>query len=368
MRYDYLIVGAGFAGCVLAERLASQLDKRILLIDRRAHIGGNAYDSYNQDGILIHNYGPHLFHTNNQIVVRYLSQFTDWRSYEHRVLASINGKLYPIPINQTTINSFYDIDLQTEEEVKLFLANKRESLPIIRNSEDVIVSQVGREMFEKFFRGYTKKQWQREPHELSSGVCGRIPIRATTDDRYFNDSFQAIPKDGYTELFGKMLRYPNIEFIQNTDYLSVANSINFDRLIYTGPIDEFFDYVHGKLPYRSMKFDHLTIDEEVYQPAAQINYCDEAIEYTRVSEWKYITGQIHHKTAITREFPMIDGDPYYPIPTEENRKVFECYKRDCHRLRNVIFVGRLAEYQYYNMDQVVARTLKVFDLIAEGRL
>lgn len=358
--YDYLIVGAGFSGAVLAELLASQLKKKVLLIDRRSHFGGNAYDSYNPDGILIHNYGPHIFHTNNKIVVDYLSQFTKWRAYEHRVLASLDGKLYPIPINRRTISLYFNIHLGSDQEADLFIADKKEHIPHIMNSEDVIVNSVGRELFEKFFCGYTKKQWQKEPKNLAPGVCGRIQPRTNTDDRYFSDVFQGIPADGYHAMFRSMLSDAHIEFSPHTDFRSIGNDVKYDKLIYTGPIDEFFDFQFGKLEYRSIQFVHETIRSEVFQPAAQINYCDETVEYTRVNEWKYLTGQVHQHTAITREYPVRDGEPYYPIPAKENHLLYQRYRKEAQKFQSIYFVGRLAEYQYYNMDQVVARALALF--------
>ncbi|MCK9424624.1 MAG: UDP-galactopyranose mutase [Ignavibacteriaceae bacterium] len=357
MRYDYLIIGAGFAGSVMAERLASQFDKKILLVEKRNHIGGNAFDEYDEYGILVHKYGPHIFHTNSKEVFDYLSQFTEWRFYEHKVLANYQGDLFPIPINRTTINKFFDLHLTTEGEVKNFLSTKIEKRFPILNSEDIIINQVGRELFEAFFKNYTKKQWNLFPHELSPSVCGRIPVRFNDDSRYFTDKYQFMPKDGYTKMFEKMLSRKNIEIALNTDYKNVLNEIKFDKMIYTGPIDSFFDYEFGKLPYRSIKFDYEHYEKQNHQSTGQVNHVDMEEEFTRVTEYKYLTLQEAKTTTISREYSLKEGEPFYPIPTDANRALYLKYRHKTEQEKNVIFCGRLAEYQYYNMDQVVANCL-----------
>ncbi|HEX7356563.1 MAG TPA: UDP-galactopyranose mutase, partial [Ignavibacteriaceae bacterium] len=284
MKYDYLIVGAGFAGSVIAERLASQLNKKVLVVEKRNHIAGNAYDEYDEHGILVHKYGPHIFHTNSKEVFDYLSQYTEWIPYEHKVLAKIGNDLYPIPINRLTINKLYNLDLKTDEEVSQFFEKVKEKRFPIKNSEDIIVNQVGTDLFEKFFKHYTKKQWNLEPKELSPSVCGRIPVRTNDDCRYFTDKYQFMPKHGYTKMFEKMLKHKNIEVILNTDYKSILDSIKFDKMIYTGPIDYFFDYKFGKLPYRSIRFEFENIKQNQFQETAQVNYVDDSVKYTRVIE------------------------------------------------------------------------------------
>ncbi|MCF6270748.1 MAG: UDP-galactopyranose mutase [Melioribacteraceae bacterium] len=358
MKYDYLIIGTGFAGSVAAERLASQHNKKILLVEKRSHIGGNAYDALDEHGILIHKYGPHILHTNNKEVFEYLSQFTEWREYEHRVLANLNGKLYPIPINRTTINKLYSKNFTTDNEVKEFYESVREKRNPILNSEDIIVNQVGQDLYEKFFKHYTKKQWELDPSKLSPSVCGRIPIRTNTDDRYFTDKFQFMPKDGYTKMFEKMLEHKNIEILLNIDYKDIVNKIQFDKMIYTGPIDYFFDYKFGKLPYRSIKFKWENLNVEKHLKAASYNFVSSKKKYTRITEHKYLTGQKANSTTISKEFPQMNGDPFYPIPNNENSLLFNKYKKESDKLENVEFIGRLAEYKYYNMDQVVGRVLK----------
>lgn len=359
MKYDFLVVGAGFAGSVIAERLATQQNKKILLVEKRGHIGGNAYDEYDENGILIHKYGPHIFHTNSKYVFDYLSQFTEWRSYEHRVLAKLDEHYYSIPINRDTINKLYNLNLKTEEEVEKFYNSVRERRAPIRNSEDIIVNQVGIDLFEKFFKNFTKKQWNLEPKDLSPTVCGRIPVRTNDDCRYFTDKYQFMPKDGYTKMFERMLSNKNIEIILNTDYKTIISDVLFNKLIYTGPIDYFFDYKYGKLPYRSIRFEFENHNLAEYQPAAQVNYVDSKIEYTRVVEYKKMTGQASKSTTISKEYLISEGEPFYPIPSENSHKIFLKYKLFSESIENVIFCGRLAEYQYFNMDQVVANTLKL---------
>ncbi|WP_431298857.1 UDP-galactopyranose mutase [Tabrizicola sp. BL-A-41-H6] len=359
--YDWLIVGAGFAGSVMAERLASQMDQRVLVIDKRPHIAGNAFDVLDAAGVLIHQYGPHIFHTNAQSIVDYLSQFTEWRDYEHRVLAQVDGMLVPIPINRTTINTLYGLNL-TSDGVERFLAERRVPIDDIKTSEDVVLSTVGHELYEKFFRGYTRKQWGVDPSELSRTVTARIPTRTNDDDRYFTDSFQRMPAEGYTRMFERMLDHPNIELRLATEYADIRDSVKFRRMVFTGPIDEFFDHRLGHLPYRSLRFQHETYDVEQVQPVATINF-PQTEDYTRVTEYKHLTGQKHAKTSVTFEYPSATGDPYYPIPREENAALYREYEALARATPDVWFVGRLANYKYFNMDQVVGQALATFERI-----
>ncbi|MBW4644539.1 MAG: UDP-galactopyranose mutase [Goleter apudmare HA4340-LM2] len=360
--FDYLIVGAGFSGSVIAERLATQSGKQVLLVDRRNHIGGNAYDHYDDHGILVHKYGPHIFHTNSRAVFEYLSQFTQWRAYEHRVLASVDGQLVPIPINLDTINQLYGMNLNSFQAAE-FLESIAEPQAYIRTSEDVVLSKVGKELYEKFFRGYTKKQWGLDPSELDKSVIARIPTRTNRDNRYFSDTYQAMPLHGFTRMFENMLAHPHIKVMLNTDYREIAQAIPYREMIYTGPVDEFFGDRYGKLPYRSLDFKHETHNTPVFQPAPVINYPNEHL-YTRVTEFKYLTGQEHAKTSIVYEFPKGEGDPYYPIPRPENHEIYQKYHALADATPGVYFVGRLATYKYLNMDQCVAQALSVYKQIA----
>lgn len=356
--FDYLIVGAGFAGSVLAERLARGSNKKVLLCDKRPHIGGNAYDEYNDDGILIHKYGPHIFHTNSREVFEYLSRFTDWRPYQHRVRASVDGQTVPIPINLDTINSLYGLNL-TSFEVEEFFKKVAEKCDQIKTSEDVVVSSVGRELYDKFFKNYTRKQWGLDPSELDASVTSRIPTRTNRDDRYFTDTYQAMPLHGYTRMFEHMLDHPNIKIMLNCDYREIEKEIPFSEMIYTGPVDAFFGYCYGKLPYRSLEFKHETHNVQVFQSAPVINYPNEHL-YTRVTEFKYLTGQDHAKTSIVYEYPKSEGDAYYPVPRKENAAIYAKYKALVDNTPGIHFVGRLATYKYYNMDQIVAQALTVY--------
>ncbi|GAB2950808.1 UDP-galactopyranose mutase [Hymenobacter coalescens] len=361
--FDYLIVGAGFAGSVLAERLATRSNKKVLIIDKRNHIAGNAFDHYNEEGILVHKYGPHIFHTNSKEVFEYLSNFTEWRPYEHWVLASVDGQHVPIPINLDTINKLYGTNM-TSFEVDAFFESQAEEVPVIKTSEDVVVSKVGRELYEKFFRNYTRKQWGLDPSELDKSVTSRVPTRTNRDRRYFTDTYQAMPLHGYTKMFEKMLDHPNIKVMLNTDYHEIVNVIPFKEMIFTGPVDEYFDFKFGKLPYRSLEFKHETLNKEQHLEAPVVNYPNEHL-YTRITEFKALTGQTHPKTSIVYEFPKAEGDPYYPIPRLENAELYNKYKKLADETPNVHFVGRLATYKYYNMDQVVAQALTLYKKLTE---
>ena len=359
-RYDVMVVGAGFAGAVMAERLAADGGKRVLVIDRRPHIAGNAYDHRDAAGILIHQYGPHIFHTNSAEIFDYLSRFTAWRPYEHRVLADVDGVRVPMPINRTTLNTLYGLDLSSDAEVEAFLAARAEPIAPIRTSADVVVSKVGRELYDTFFRGYTRKQWGMDPSELDKSVTARVPTRTCTDDRYFGDTYQAMPRDGFTRMFEAMLDHPNIDLLLGVDYAEVRDAYPHDHLVFTGPIDEYFGYRYGRLPYRSLRFEHRTLDEVQHQPVAVVNYPSETVPYTRVTEYKHLTGQVADRTSVTFEYPSASGDPYYPIPRDENQALYKRYEALALAEPHVSFVGRLATYRYYNMDQVVGQALATY--------
>jgi UDP-galactopyranose mutase len=363
VNYDYMIVGAGFAGAVCAERLSKQ-GKKVLLVDKRDHIGGNAFDKVDEHGILIHPYGPHIFHTNSKRIFEYLSQFTMWRFYEHRVLAVVDGKHLPIPINRTTVNELYGLAL-TEDEVKAFFEKVREERSPAKTSEDVVLNSVGPDLCEKFFRGYTRKQWGLDLSELSAGVAARIPTRTNDDDRYFADTYQFMPAEGYTAMFQRMLDHSNITVRLSTDFFDLRDTVDYSRIIYSGPIDAYFDYRYGKLPYRSLRFEHSHQPTTArLQNVGTVNYPNSE-EFTRITEFKHLTGQEHAGTSVVKEYPQAEGDPFYPIPRPENEALFKKYQELADAEENVTFVGRLAQYRYYNMDQVVGAALKVADDLVE---
>jgi UDP-galactopyranose mutase len=366
MMFDYLIVGAGFAGSVLAERLAREDDARVLIIDKRPHIAGNAFDFYDDAGILVHRYGPHIFHTNSPEVFAYLSRFTEWRPYQHRVLASVDGHLVPIPINLDTINTLFGLSLNAEQ-VAEYLASVAEPRERILTAEDAVVSKVGRQLYNAFFRGYTRKQWGVEPTELDAQVTARIPTRTNRDDRYFTDRYQVMPRHGYTRMFERMLDHPNIKIMLNTGYREIRDVVPYRELIWTGPVDEFFDYRFGPLPYRSLEFRFETHDVESFQAVGTINFPND-YDFTRVTEFKHLTGQRHPLTTIVYEYPRAEGDPYYPIPRPENGERYKEYERLAEETPGVHFAGRLGTYRYYNMDQVVAQSLKTWERIRGRRL
>ena len=362
--FDYLIVGAGFAGATIAERLAADAGKSVVICDRRPHIGGNAYDHYNADGILVHKYGPHIFHTNARSVYEYLSAFTDWRPYQHRVLASVDGQLLPVPINLDTVNRLYGMQL-TSFELDKFFESVAEPVEQVRTSEDVIVSKVGRVLYEKFFRNYTRKQWGLDPSELDAIVTARVPVRTNRDDRYFTDTYQVMPLHGYTRMFERMLSHRNIKILLNADYRDIHDVIPHREVIFTGPVDEYFDYRLGRLPYRSLEFVFETRNVPVAQSGPVINYPNDNA-YTRVTEFKYLTGQEHSKTTLVYEYARAEGDPYYPIPRPENASLYKRYQELAAATPGVHFLGRLGTYKYYNMDQVVAQALTLYSKLSEA--
>lgn len=361
--YDFLIVGAGYAGSVLAERLARGSGKRVMVVDRRPHIAGNAYDFHNESGLLVHRYGPHIFHTNSDKVLQYLSQFTQWRPYEHRVLARADGMLVPMPINLTTLERLNGRSF-TAAQAEQFLQTVAEPASVVSSAEDYVVSQIGRVLYEKFFRGYTRKQWGLDPSQLDRSVAARVPTRLSRDDRYFTDRHQCMPLMGYTRMFERMLDHSNISLALGMDFEEARSAFQYDELVYTGPIDEYFGYCFGPLPYRSLKFRHETLDEEWHQPVGVVNYPAEDVPYTRITEYKHLTGQRHPKTAVTYEYPSAQGDPYYPVPRPENAALFRRYQELADACEGVHFVGRLATYRYYNMDQVVAQALATYEQMA----
>ncbi|CAB3389561.1 UDP-galactopyranose mutase [Kyrpidia spormannii] len=368
MKVDWLVVGAGFTGCVLAERIATQLDKKVLIVERRDHIGGNAYDYYDENGVLVHKYGPHIFHTNSQRVWEYLSQFTAWRRYEHRVLGVIQDKKVPIPFN---LNSLYALfpsrqaDSLKERLISQYGLNVKVPILRLKEATDPDIRILAEYIYQNVFYGYTLKQWELKPEELDPSVTGRVPVHISWDDRYFQDIYQAMPLEGYTPMFEGMLDHPNIEIRLKTDYRALLDEVRFDRMVYTGSIDLFFDYLYGPLPYRSLRFEYVTLDQEWYQEVGTVNYPNN-YAFTRITEQKHLTGQILPETTLVYEYPQAhragENEPYYPIPREQNRERHKLYLKEAEKLHGkVIFVGRLGDYKYYNMDQAVARALQLFE-------
>jgi UDP-galactopyranose mutase len=351
---ETLIVGSGYAGSVVARELADA-GWRVLVIDKRPHIAGNAYDEPDAHGVLVHRYGPHIFHTNGERIREWLSRFTEWRPYEHRVRGVVAGREYPFPINRDTLNQLYGLDLD-EAGAEAFFERVREPRDPVLTSEDVVLNSVGRDLYEKFFLNYTRKQWGLDPSELKAGVAARIPVRTNTDDRYFTDTFQAMPLHGYTKMFENILAHPNIRVELGVDFADVRERA-FGHIVYTGPIDAYFRHCHGRLPYRSLRFEHQHLAGVAqFQSVGTVNYPNDHA-YTRITEFKHLTGQEHAGTSIVREYPQADGDPYYPIPRTGNELLFKRYEAMAERERDVTFVGRLAQYRYYNMDQVVGAAL-----------
>lgn len=364
MKFDSVIVGAGLAGSTIAERLANVYNQKVLLIEVRNHIGGNTYDYFDENGVLVQKYGPHIFHTNSLKVWNYLSKFTEWNNFEHRVIAKVLGKEVNLPISLMTLEQLFDRSF-TPDEMAEYFERHRVSLAEIANSRDVVVSQVGTELYELFFKNYTKKQWGVYPEELEPEVTKRLPVRSDHDTRYFTDSCQGIPRFGFTRMFEAMLDSGNISILLNTDYKLLLRDIHYDRLFFTGPIDYFFDYKHGRLPYRSLDFRLEYHEREKFQNAAVVNYPNDH-DYTRITEFKHFYMQKHHGTTICYEYPLAEGDPYYPIPNKRCHEQYLKYQADADALQNTYFVGRLAQYKYMNMDQVVLNALNLVEEINHG--
>ncbi|HCL01709.1 MAG TPA: UDP-galactopyranose mutase [Lachnoclostridium phytofermentans] len=358
MKVKNVVVGAGLAGLTIAQRIANEWQEEVLVIEKRDHIGGNVFDSYNEDGILIHNYGPHIFHTNDRGVYEYLSQFTEWNDFWHRVLTYVDGNLIPMPITVETINKLYNMNLSCEE-VEEFIKKQAVVIDEIKTSKDVALSKVGVDIYEKFFESYTKKQWGIDPGEIDTSVISRIPIRYNRDTRYFTDRYQGMPKHGYTKMCQNMIADKKIKILLNTDYKEIIDDLDYGLLIYTGPTDYFYNFKHGKLAYRSIDFKFETMDCEKYQEAPVVNYPND-YDFTRITEFKQMTWQEHKKTTILKEFPGSEGEPYYPFPTKECKEQFALYQEEMKKETKVHFLGRLAEYRYYNMDAVVRSALDLF--------
>lgn len=361
---NILIIGAGISGAVLAERYANA-GKKVLILEKRDHIGGNCFDYYDANGILVSKYGAHLFHTNEEEVWQYVNRFAEWYPWEHKVLARVEDKTVPIPVNITTVNTLFGENIQTEDEMKSWLEAQREDIENPSNGEEAVLNRVGPVLYEKMFKHYTKKQWDKYPSELDASVLNRIPVRCNYDDRYFSDKYQALPKGGYTKLFENILAHPNIEIRLNTDYFDIKEDFqSYEKLFYTGPVDRFFDFKHSlteKLEYRSINFVSETVDAEYFQENSVVNYPGMEVPYTRIIEYKHFGHQQSEKTTIVKEFTVDEGDPYYPVPNPRNQEIYERYKEEADKLIDVYFVGRLANYKYFNMDQAFKNALDLYN-------
>jgi UDP-galactopyranose mutase len=368
INYDIVIIGAGISGAVLAERYAS-LNKRVLVIEKRNHIAGNCYDYIDENGILVSKYGAHLFHTNHKEVWKYVNRFANWYKWEHKVLAKVDGELVPIPVNITTVNKLFDLNISTEEDMLAWLDEHREHIPMPANGRDAVLSKVGQELYEKLFRHYTKKQWDKYPEELDASVLNRIPVRANFDERYFTDKYQALPKGGYTKMFRNILKHPKITVSLNTDFFDIKDDIRgYQKLFYTGPIDRFFDFkfsLDQKLEYRSINFVTETIDKPFFQENSVINYPETDVAFTRIIEYKHFGNQPSSKTTIVKEFTVAEGEPYYPVPNQRNQAIYEQYKKEAEKLTDIYFVGRLANYKYFNMDEAFKNALDLFQTLEQ---
>ena len=369
MKVDILIIGAGISGAVLAERYAA-IGKKVMILEKRNHIAGNCYDYIDENGILVSKYGAHLFHTKEEEVWRYVNKFSEWYDWEHKVLAKVDKQLVPIPVNITTVNRLFKLNISGEKEMADWLEKNRIPIEDPSNGEEAVLNKVGPELYEKMFRHYTKKQWDKYPEELDASVLDRIPVRTNYDDRYFSDKYQALPKGGYTQMFEKILAHPNIHVELNTDYFDVKDRISgYNKLFYTGPIDRFFEFKHSiedKLEYRSINFMSETVDTEHFQENSVVNYPGTEVDYTRIIEYKHFGNQKSEKTTIVKEYTVDDGEPYYPVPNEKNRRIYERYKEEAEQLKDIYFVGRLANYQYFNMDQAFKNALDLFKSL-EGK-
>lgn len=358
---DIVVIGAGISGAVLAERYAAH-GYKVLVIEKRDHIGGNCYDYIDGNGILVSKYGAHLFHTSDEGVWDYVKRFAEWYPWEHRVVARVDGKLVPLPVNIDTINALFGTSISNRQEMESWIEENKEHIPMPCNGEEMVLSKIGPAVYEKIFKHYTWKQWNKYPTELDASVLERIPVRLNRDDRYFSDEYQALPKGGYTRMFERILSHPNIEVRLHTDYMDIRDTVSYRKLFYTGPIDHFFGLANNnpRLEYRSINFVFETHDKEFYQENSVVNYPGQEVDYTRIIEYKHFGNQKSSKTTIVKEYTTSEGDPYYPVPNERNRRLYERYRKMAEALPDVYFVGRLANYKYFNMDQAFRNAMDVF--------
>jgi UDP-galactopyranose mutase len=362
--YDIIIVGAGLSGCVIAERFAKLQNKKVLILEKREHIGGNCYDFIDENDILINKYGAHLFHTNNDDVWEYINKFDKWVRWEHKVVGLVDNQIVPIPVNITTVNMLCNENIQNEEEMNIWLEKNQVKCDNIENSEQIAKARVGEILYNKIFKDYTYKQWSKYPHELKPEVLARIPIRNNFDDRYFSDKYQALPHKGYTRFFEQLINNPNIDVKVNIDYLEIKNDIPKNKtIIYTGPIDHYFsDLGYEKLEYRSINFvEERYKNMNYYQCNSVVNYPESNVDFTRIIEYKHFLNQQSPHTTIVKEYTTDIGDPYYPVLNDKNLKLYETYKELADKEKNIHFIGRLANYKYFNMDQAIKNALEYYN-------
>ena len=359
---DVVIVGGGPVGCVLAERIATNLKLNCLIIEKRNHIAGNCFDTYNNKGILYHKYGPHYLRFKNKKTFNYLSKFTKWIPGNYIVKAYVKKKFYPIPINQETLEKFFKKKFKSKKEIENFIEQKKIKIPNPRNAEEVILSRLGKEIYENFYKNYTIKQWGMSPKKLSGSITGRLPIRFNKNPYYVNEKMRFMPKYGFTKMFSKMVNKKNIQIKLNTDFFKIRNKIRYNKfLIYTGIPDKYFNYKYGKLSWRSLKFKFKNYKKKFVQKCVQYNYPNN-YKFTRTVEIKHVTKQKNNYTVISKEYPTSIGEPYYPIINNENLKKYKLYEKLIikEEKKNVFFEGRLARYKYFNTDQVIEKALDLF--------
>lgn len=374
-----LVIGCGLSGAVLAERFASRGHK-VDILEKRDHIGGNCFDYVDDNGILVNKYGAHLFHTNEDKVIDYITRFSEWVPYEHKVVGNVDNTLVPIPVNINTVNSLFpeEIQISNEEDMTAWLQNETKNCNVSNsnsgrpaNGEQAALNRVGQRLYEKIFYHYTKKQWDKYPIELDGSVLERIPVRTNFDDRYFTDKYQALPKRGYTKFFETLLESSNITIQLNCkDDLFFTKLNDYDLVFYTGPIDHYFhNSGYPKLEYRSINFESETIDTpdgSTFQSNSVVNYPGYDVPFTRIVEYKHFLNQVSDKSTIVREYSTDEGEPYYPVPNQANRDLYESYKALADKIDNVHFVGRLANYKYFNMDQAILNALDIFENIIKN--
>ncbi len=368
-KYKNVVIGAGLSGAVIAERLANIGGEDILIIEKRNHIGGNCFDYFDENGIFIHKYGPHIFHTEMDNVWNYLNNFTKFNNYEFKPQVVVEGKAVTLPFNLNTLHQVFEkekADLLEKKLTDKYGYNGKVSILDLKNEKDEDLKNLSKFVYKNVFEGYTVKQWGLKPEDIDPTVTARVPVIISHDDRYFQDKYQGIPTEGYTKMIENILNHPNIEIRLNTDFFDIKDEVNFERLFFTGSVDEFFNYKYGELPYRSLYFDIQEKEDEYFQATAMVNYPND-YEFTRITEHKHFLGIQTNKTVVSYEYPqsfeLSKNERYYPISNPKNQAIYENYLKDAKKLKNVYFLGRLGDYKYYNMDLTIDRALKLAEEI-----